>query len=123
MEPTSKSGKTVLGTFLDNVEPADRPTTQQTSSPDSPPAEPPAAAAATAEPPSLGPVLRYLVQTADSGKDVTISDIAAELQAPTVITADIVQKMAYGGLVTMDGEPGREFVHLTDQGRGLTSVA
>ena len=54
---------------------------------------------------------------------MTITDVAAGLMASTVATADVVQRMAYGGLVTVDGDPGREFIHLTEQGRGLTTVA
>jgi hypothetical protein len=124
MEPISRTRKTVLGTFLESVAAADAPnpppTPAQEAARPAPPAPP---AAGAAEPPTLSTVLRYLLSTGEAGQEVTIPDVAAGLKATTVETADVVQRMAYSGLVTVDGDPGREFIHLTDQGRGLTSVA
>ena len=115
MEPVSKTRKTVLGTFLENVGPGDAPNQSPTPTPQQ--------AAPQAEAPNLSTVLRYLLSTGEAGLEVTIPDIAVGLGATTVGIADVVQRMAYSGLVTVDGDPGREFIHLTDQGRGLASVA
>ena len=125
MEQNPRAGKTVLGTFLESVAPASEPGPSGPSANE--PARPAPAdsnhATSAAAPPTLSTVLRYLLSSVEAGQEVTIPDIAAGLKATTVETAEVVQKMAYGGLVTMDGDPGREVIHLTDQGRGLTSVA
>ena len=55
--------------------------------------------------------------------DQSISEIAAGIASPIIPTAEVLKKLAASGLVTIEGGPGIERVHLTRAGVNVSDLA
>ncbi|HJP89002.1 MAG TPA: hypothetical protein VJ850_08215 [Candidatus Limnocylindrales bacterium] len=52
-----------------------------------------------------------------------LTDIAAELRMPTIEFANLLGKLSSTGLIAVEGDPGREMVHLTESGRTIAELS
>lgn len=135
MDPGRAPGRDVIGGYLERVgtiEAPDQPDTSQASGASAESAaagsEAPAetaggASEAEAEASSQGMKMNLVLGRLASGDRAPISDLASELQMPMLEAATLLGKLSASGLVVIEGEPGREFVSLTDAGRTVAEIA
>ena len=134
MDPGRAPGRDVIGGYLERVgtiEAPDQPDTSQASGASAEsaaesgaPAETGAGASeAEAEASSQGMKMNLVLGRLASGDRAPISDLASELQMPMLEAATLLGKLSESGLVVIEGDPGREFVSLTDAGRTVAEIA
>jgi hypothetical protein len=79
--------------------------------------------ASDAEVGAQGNKMNLILGRLANGDRAPLTDLAAELQMPTLEAAVLLTKLSSSGLVVIEGEPGREMVSLTSAGRTVAEIA
>jgi hypothetical protein len=86
--------------------------------------EPASSSGGSIEPqPATAPTLQAILAWLKRHGDQSISEIAAGIASPIIPTAEVLKKLAASGLVTIQGNPGIERVHLTRAGVNVSDLA
>lgn len=64
-------------------------------------------------------VLSFLART----RQMPLTELAGSLQIPTLEAATLLTKLSSTGLISIEGDPGRELVSITDAGLTIAELA